>query len=106
MNLFECLKFLADIPDVILGALIASISAFFGVIITNIIQANNVKSQLEHDSIERDKERILSAKQEIYLEAANAFARVEELISNIRNIEFSKLSEKVQLPEPSAISEQ
>ena len=65
---------LKDFLLIILGALIAH---FFGV--------RTLKKQLEHDSIEKDKERKISTKKELYLEAVEILAKTNSYLGSLVN---------------------
>lgn len=65
------------LPDVVWAAIISSMIAWFGVVVVNRQETKRTKLRLEHDAIQRGKEREMGLRREVYLGAAetlgNAF---------------------------------
>jgi len=68
------LTLLASIPDVIWAAIIASGLTFLGVTISNRANRKCLLMQLNHASQQKDKERELQIRKDVYMEAAEAIA--------------------------------
>ena len=62
--------FIESVPDVVWAAVIASIITLSGVIAANISNTNRLKLQLGHDSREKEKDRKMTLRREVYLQAA------------------------------------
>lgn len=61
-------------PDVIWSGVIASGLALGGVVLTVWINSRNIRRQLQHDAIERDKERKSDMRRQVYIAAAEELA--------------------------------
>jgi hypothetical protein len=70
-------------PDVIWSGVLAAALAFGGVILSNWINSKNIKRQLEHDALERDRERKASLRKEVYLPAAEELTKAQSYLSTL-----------------------
>lgn len=77
------------IPDVIWSGIIAAILAFGGVILSNWINSKNIQRQLDHDALERDRERKASLRREVYLSAAAELTRAQAFLSALPQIDLT-----------------
>jgi hypothetical protein len=57
------------LPEVVWAAIISSLIAWFGVFLQNRNETKRNKLRLEHDAIQRDKEREMGLRREVYLGA-------------------------------------
>ena len=74
------------VPNVIWAAIIASVLTLTGVIATNINNNSRLMKQLEHEGAQRDKEREIDLRREVYLGASEAIAEAHEKIIQIPNL--------------------
>ena len=89
------LAFLRCVPDTIWAALIASLVTFGGVMLANRNSRKIVGMNLEHDREQRDKERLMKLRQDVYLpgsEAINAaYGSIGTLVNpNVPDSEFAE----------------
>jgi len=89
MDYIICL--LKNIPDVIWSAVIASLLTLSGVLLTSFGNTKRLKSQLLHDSQQRDKERDLSLRKQVYLDTMEAIANAQNILLSLLNIDFSEI---------------
>lgn len=64
----------------------APIIAFIGVLVSNRNTRNNLEVQLAHDADQRDRERTMALRREVYLEAAAALAHVNAVVGRLADI--------------------
>jgi hypothetical protein len=83
------------IPDVIWSAIIASGITFLGVTLSNRANRKSLLLQLNHAAQEKDKERELQIRKDVYLEAAEVTAEaindvmlIPSRIANSKNVEI------------------
>lgn len=57
-----------------------------GALLTYLFGTRTLKKQLKHDSIEKDKERKLSIKKELYLQAVEIFSKTSTYLHSIMNV--------------------
>jgi len=74
---------LSAIPDVIWSGVIAATLALAGVILTVWINSKNIKHQLDHDSLERDRERKATLRKEVYLATAEELTKAHCFLSTL-----------------------
>jgi hypothetical protein len=73
---------------VAIGAVVfAPIISFAGVVLSNRNARKNLKIQLGHDAEERDRERTMSLRREVYLNAAEAMVHANGLLGRMTDIE-------------------
>lgn len=87
-----------SVPNVIWAAIIASFLTFFGVLLTNLSFRKRQADELKHDAHQRERERQLSLKLDVYLEAAEAITRSQNLLTRLSdiNIALEELSSDYQ----------
>lgn len=74
-----------DIMNIVLPITGTLVGIILGGIISYIAGIKTLKKQLKHDSIEKDKERKLSTKKEIYLETVDILSRTGSFIGSLVN---------------------
>jgi hypothetical protein len=79
------LEFLHRVPDVIWAALIAAGISYFATRQTNKNSLRVVTLQLQHDSEERDRERAMALRRDVYLPAAEGIVRAQQLLGQLVN---------------------
>ncbi|TAL78494.1 MAG: hypothetical protein EPN76_05520 [Burkholderiaceae bacterium] len=67
-------------PATLSGVVIGSLFTLIGITITNRNNIKNLYIQLNHDREQKNKERILSMRRDVYLEAAEAIAAAQSAI--------------------------
>ena len=75
-----------SIPEVIWVAIIASLLTLSGVMATNRGNYNRLIKQLSHDAIERDRDRKMDLRRQVYLEAAEAITANYLIINKLPNL--------------------
>lgn len=79
---------LRAIPDTVWAAVLASLLTLSGVILTNFAQNKRFLRQLDYDHKQRNRERQLRLKQEVFLNAVEGLTNIENAISNMGNLEI------------------
>jgi len=74
------------VPDVIWAAIAASLLTLGGVLATNRGSYNRLIKQLTHDANQRDRERRMELRRQVYLEAAEAMTANYLIISMLPNL--------------------
>ena len=74
-----------DVINIVLPITGTLIGIILGGIISYIVGIKTLKKQLKHDSIEKDKERKLSTKKELYLQAVEIFSKTNSYIGSLVN---------------------
>jgi hypothetical protein len=94
MGLF--FRFVESIPDAVWAAIIASLLTLSGVLATNRGNYKRLIKQLYHDAEERDKERKMDLKRQVYLEAAEAIMSMYSILNRLPDLTIidSDLSEQ------------
>lgn len=80
------MDFIRNIPDVVWAAIGASLLTLSGVILSNCISLYQQLKQLKHDANQRDREREMSLRREIYLPAAEAFHKSHNLLMRLADL--------------------
>lgn len=81
-----------SIPEAVWAALLGSFLTLLGVVLTNRHYRSVQRTQLEHESRERDKQRKFDARAEVYLAAAAEMAKAQQTLGNLSSLDFSKES--------------
>lgn len=84
------IDFLRSISDVIWSGIIASGLTLSGVLISNRSNAARLRMQLDHDSVEKSKERIVSVRREIYLRATDESHKILRFFTNLPSVDFTE----------------
>ncbi len=101
MNL---ITFIENIPPALYGIIIGSFLTIIGVMLTNSSNTKQLRIQHEHERQLKDKERDLSLRREVYLQAMEAIAaglvavgRVSEMDSSMEDLmrSYTDLSPKI-----------
>lgn len=84
------------IPDVVWAAVIASLLTICGVLLTNRGNRKVLKDQLLHDAQQRDRERNMELRRDVYLEGAEAITKNHMVLMRLPNLEIpdSKLGQE------------
>lgn len=83
------IEFITKIPDVVWAALLASLLTFSGVILSNRNSRLQTLAQLEHDSRQRDREREMDLRQDVYIRAAEAISRSLNMLARLPDLNIS-----------------
>lgn len=88
------LEAIKSVPNVIWSAIIASLLTLIGVLLTN--KGNNLRftKQLEHEGSQRDKEREINLRREVYLSASEAIAEAQGSITKFPNSTIQELQDR------------
>jgi len=92
----QIIDFLRCVPDTIWAALIASLLTFGGVVLANRNSRKTVAMNLQHDREQRDKERLMRLRQEVYLPGAEAINAAYSSVGTLvnPNVPDSEVAEK------------
>jgi hypothetical protein len=82
-------EFIKSIPDVVWAAMLASLLTLIGVILSNRNSRAQTFAQLEHDSAQRDREREMALRQDVYLRAAEAVSKGQNILGRLSNLNLS-----------------
>lgn len=74
------------IPDTVWAAIIASLLTVGGVLLTNRESSKRLLAQLKHDSAQRDRERHMSLRRDVYLQAAEAISRTQAILGRLLDL--------------------
>jgi len=83
------IDFLRSISDVIWSGIIASCLTLGGVLISNRSNTVRLRIQLDHESVEKSKERIVSVRREIYLKATDESHKMLRYFINLPAADFT-----------------
>jgi hypothetical protein len=75
------------IPGVVWGAVLAALIAFGATTLTNRNSRKQLRMQLIHDAQQRDRERALALKRDVYLPAAEALVGGQQVLGELVNLE-------------------
>lgn len=78
--LSELASYLAMVPDVIWAALIASVLTFGGVLLQLRSSRKEQLQTLAHDAKQRDREREMSLRRDVFIPAADAVSRLQNIL--------------------------
>lgn len=78
-----------EIPDVVWAAIIASLLTIGGVWLTNRNTRHLQCSSLQHDACQRDREREMELRREVFIPAAEAISNGLNLIGRLADLSFS-----------------
>ncbi|MBF4554843.1 hypothetical protein H7698_02070 [Pseudomonas sp. p50] len=87
-----------SVPNVIWSGVIAATLTLGGVFASNRSNTNRLKIQLEHDSLEKQKERISTLRREVYLRSAEEMTKAFSYLGSLPKADFSDTNntEKLQ----------
>ena len=86
MNILgSVITWLTSIPHVVWAAIIASGLTIFGVTLANRANKKCLILQLNHDAQQKDKEREMQLRRDVYIEAAEAIAEAIKDIQSLPN---------------------
>lgn len=77
------------VPDVVWSAIIASIMTQFGVLLVNRNSRHQQRDALRNDALQRDREREMSLRREVYLPAAEAITNRFNILSRFTYLDIS-----------------
>src|SRR5215469_7161292 len=72
----------------LLGALVGAIIGMIGTLLANRAARQRQETELQHDGEQRDREREMSLRINVYLPAAEAVVRSQGLLANLLNPEI------------------
>lgn len=75
--------FIRAIPNTVWAAIIASFLTLGGVLLTNRESTKRLLAQLKYDSAQRDRDREMSLRRDVYLQAAEAVSRIQALLGRL-----------------------
>ncbi len=81
---------LKQIPDAVWAAIIASLLTLGGVHLANRNSRKQHREALEHDARQRDREREMSLRREVYLKATEAISKCQNFLMRLSNIDISE----------------
>lgn len=84
------LELLKQIPEVVWAALLASLLTLSGVVLSNRNSRSQTLAQLDHDSNQRNREREMNLRREVYLQAAEAIARGQNILTRLTDLNLSE----------------
>jgi hypothetical protein len=97
---------IALIPESIWAAALAAFMAFFGVAMSNKNHRQILFRQLEHDSLENDKERKLAIRKDVYLRLAEEMVKAYGYIGSLGQVNIAKKNIHAELIGFQAIANQ
>ncbi len=90
----ELMSYLARVPAVVWasigGASLAILGSLSGTRISNRGYADRLRTQLDHDAKQKDLDRTLSLRREIYMRAAEEIVKVHGYLGSLSQLDFSK----------------
>lgn len=81
---------LQSVPDIIWSGVIASCLTLLGVMLSNLSNTNRLLKQLEHDSVEKSKERTAALRREVYLSVAEELVKVGTHLASLPQLDLTK----------------
>ncbi|MBI4825332.1 MAG: hypothetical protein HY807_02780 [Nitrospirae bacterium] len=87
----EIITAIIAIPDVVWAAIIASFLTLGGVLLTNRGSNKRLTNQLLHDAQQRDRERSMELKREVYLKATEAITVNHMILMKLTNLNVQEL---------------
>jgi hypothetical protein len=77
---------LHHVPDVVWAALIAAMVAFTSTVLSNRNSRKQLQMQLNNNALQRDRERAMALRRDVYLPAAEALARVQGALGQLTRV--------------------
>lgn len=74
------------VPDVVWGAFIAAVASYITAKMTNKNSRTQLEMQLTADANQRDRERTMALRRDVYLPAAEAIVRAQQALGNVGNL--------------------
>lgn len=81
------IELIKELPDALWPALGASLLTLFGVWLQNIWESNRLEKRLSYDEAQRDRERQMQLRRDIYLEAADSAVKAQRVLSDIARVD-------------------
>lgn len=89
MEFLEFLEYLLRaIPDIIWSGILASVLTLLGVFASNSSNTARLELQLKHDTNEKEKERVISMRRAVYLEAIEELVHTNSYLATLPNIDI------------------
>lgn len=79
-------ELLASIPDVVWAAMLASLLTLSGVLLANRSSRIRQLTELKHDASQRDREREMALRRDVYLGAAGAISRAQSTLMRLADL--------------------
>ncbi|MBU1130453.1 hypothetical protein KKE45_04005, partial [Patescibacteria group bacterium] len=92
-----------NIPDVVWAAIIASVITLTGVYLTNRGSFNRLIKQLDHESYQKDRDRNMELRRQVYLDAAEAITGNHLVLAKISILDVSDSDLSNQFSKSAAI---
>ncbi len=77
---------LHHVPDVVWAALIAALVAFISTVLSNRNSRKQLEMQLNNNAQQRDRDRAMSIRRDVYLPAAEAVARAQGALGQLTDV--------------------
>ncbi len=100
--LVKILGWLQEVPNVVWAAVIAAGIAFITTILTNRNSRMQLRMQLDHTAQQRDRERSLALRREVYLPAAEAMTQLQGVLGQLGNVDLEQSELQRQIATHSA----
>ena len=82
-------EWLASIPDVVWAALLASLLTLSGVLLANRDSRMRQIAELKHDVSQRNREREMALRRDVYLRAAEVISRAQNMLMRLTDLSVS-----------------
>jgi hypothetical protein len=97
------LTLLLKVPDVVWAAVIASLLTLGGVFLTNRGSYKRLLKQLEHESFQKDRDRNMEIRRQVYLDVAEAITQNHLILTKISDLGISDSDLSKQFSKSAAI---
>lgn len=77
---------LHHVPEVVWAALIAALVAFTSTVLSNRNSRKQLKLQLDDNALQRDRDRTMCLRRDVYLPAAEALARLQGALGKLTSV--------------------
>ena len=88
MFLIELKSLLSHVPDTFWGVLIGSVVSVTSVWLTNRASFKRLQAQFEHDVVQKTKDREMTLRKEVFLDASEAIAAGVDSLGRFANLEL------------------
>jgi hypothetical protein len=88
-NFQKMVDLLSQVPDIVWAALLASFLTLGGVLITNRNSRIQKLAELQHDANQRDREREMALRRDVYLAAAEAISKGQNILTRLIELNVS-----------------
>lgn len=81
------IEWLAKLPEVVWAALGGSGLTLLGVWLQNLWEGKRLRQRLQHDEAQRNRERQIQLRRDIYLEAADSAVKAQRILADIARVD-------------------